>query len=262
MSATFKPLWALVRVAGVFACALALCAGLAGSAHAQSGGDSHSHGAGDSHSHGADADHSHAAAGHGGHGDPSAHFNWFDLGYASKDINGGTYEEGEEHMSPPFVLMLANVAIVLFILMWKVRPLIQQYVRKRHTSIKEALEEAARLREEAQQRLDDYNTKIDAAEKEIDDMVAKIRASAEAEKVRIVAEAEAQAEAMKKDAEQRIAAEIEGARASLEREVVAAAVMAAEILVRDKATAADQVKIVDSFISDLKGQARGEAAKS
>lgn len=220
----------------------------------------------DGHGHGADG---HAADGHaagvhnGDHGhvaDPSAHFNWVDFGYSSKDVNGGTLEKGEESMSPPFLGMLINFGVVLFILGWKVWPGLQRYTAKRHDTIKSALEEAGKLREEARAKLDQYTAQTERAEREIDQMVAEIRAGAEAEKERILAEAKAQAEAMKRDAQQRINAEIDRARAELEREVVAAAIAVAERLIRENATKNDQTQLVDGFIQDIQTQADTNAS--
>jgi F-type H+-transporting ATPase subunit b len=212
--------------------------------------DGHEHGAGAS-AHG--GDHGHAA-------DPSAHFNWTDFGYSSKDVNGGTLEKGEEPMSPPFLGMLINFGVVLLILGWKVWPGLKRYTAKRHDSIKSALEEAGKLREEARAKLDQYTAQAERAEKEIDQMVAEIRAGAEAEKQRILADAQAQADAMKRDAQQRITAEINRARAELEREVVAAAIAVAERLIRDKATKSDQTELVDGFIQDIQTQADTNAS--
>lgn len=204
-------------------------------------GDAHGAGHGDDHSLG------HAA-------DPSAHFNWFDFGYADKDIYGGTLEPGEEPMPPPFALMLFNFGIVVLILMWKVRPAIRKYVAKRHDSIKDALAEASLLREQARAKLEEYTRQLARAEKEIEEMVTGIREGAEAEKKRILADAEAQAQALKRDAEQRIAAELERARAELEREVVAAAVAVAERLIREHATKNDHVTLADGFIQELESR--------
>lgn len=192
-------------------------------------------------------------------GDPTQHFNWTDLGYKSKDIAGGALEKDEPPMSAPMVVMLINFGIVLAIIGWKVAPPVQTYVRKRHYSIKEALDEAARLRADAKAKLDEYDSRLGKAEAEVDTLIAGIRADAEAEKKRIIASAEAQAAAMKRDAEARIAAEIARARLELEREVIAAAVAAAETMIRSKASSDDHVKLIDSFISDV--QAQASAAK-
>jgi F0F1-type ATP synthase membrane subunit b/b' len=72
-----------------------------------------------------------------------------------------------------------------------------------------------------------------------------------------MAAAEAQAAAVKKDAEQRIAAEIQRARVELAREVSLAATAAAEKLLRDKATAADHTKLIDTFVKDVEQAATG-----
>jgi F-type H+-transporting ATPase subunit b len=190
-----------------------------------------------------------------GHGDPSAHFNWVDFGYGSKDINGGPLEDGDEPMSPPFIMMLFNFGVVVTILMWKVRPAIRRYTAKRHDTIKSALEEASLLREQARAKLEEYTSQLARAEKEIEQMVTDIRQGAEAEKQRILADAEAQARALTRDAEQRIAAEIERARAGLEREVVAAAIAVAERLIREQATRSDHTQLADGFIQDIQAQA-------
>lgn len=192
--------------------------------------------------------------------DPSAHFNWVDFGYGSKNIYGGPLQPGDEPMSPPFVMMIFNFGVVVALLMWKARPAILKYTAKRHDTIKAALEEAGGLREQARAKLDEYTAQLARAEKEIDQMVADIRQGAEAEKQRILAEAEAQAEALKRDAEQRIKAEIERARAGLEREVVAAAIAVAERLIREQATKSDFMQLADGFIQDIQSQADSEPA--
>lgn len=191
-------------------------------------------------------------------GDPTEHFNWVDLGYQSKDATGAPLQEGEQPMSPPMILMLVNFGIVLIIIGWKVRPPVLRYVRQRHDSIKQALDEAASLREAAKKKLDEYTEKVSEAEAEVEALIKQIRADAEAEKKRIIADAEAQATALKRDAEARISAEIERARATLEREVITVAIAAAEKMIRAQATTADQTRLIDTFISDVQGSASKE----
>jgi len=195
---------------------------------------------------------------HAEHGDPSKTFNWTShwlpfgsSSYNNIDQHGGTLESGEEHMSVPFVLVLINFGIILVILGWKVAPMARQMAETRSDDIKGALDEAAKLRDQAKAKLEEYSTKLKAAESEIDSMITTMREDAEAERKRIIAAAEAQAEALKKDAEDRIAAEIERARIALQREVVVAAAGVAEQLLRDKTTPADQAKLVDAFLGNV-----------
>jgi F-type H+-transporting ATPase subunit b len=216
----------------------------------------------------------HATAGHGEgahaeHADPSKTFNWFEnlapfgsSSYKSHDKQGGTLEEGEEPMSVPFILVLVNFGIVLFIIGWKVGPMAGQMAAKRSDEIKSALDEAARLRNDAKDKLGEYDRKLRAAETEIDQMIKEMRADAESEKQRIIAAAEAQAAALKKDAEERIAAEIDRARHTLQREVAAAASAVAERVLAEKITAADQAKLVDTFLRDVTTGSPGTGASS
>lgn len=194
--------------------------------------------------------------GHGaGHDkNPSAHFNWTDTDYKTKDKYGGTLESGEESMSPPFALLLMNFAIVLFIVGWKVAPPIKRYARNRHDTIKSDIDKASEVLEEAEKLLKEYRTKGEAAEKEADALIEDIRTSAEAEKERIKKEAEEQAAALQRDADSRIAAELAKARGEIEREVIAAAVAAAEKLIREKTTDDDKGKLVETFLGDMQAE--------
>jgi F-type H+-transporting ATPase subunit b len=205
--------------------------------------------------------------------DPSAHFNFFNFSYRGKDVFGGPFGDGkmvdphtgqvvmddhdhqkpaeEEPMSPPFVLMLINFGLLLFILAKYGGPPARKLAEERHDQIKVALDEAAKLRDQAAEKLKEYETRIKDVDSEVKKLVDGIRADAEADKKRILEAASAQAVQMKKDAELRIAAEIELARAQLTREVAAAAAGATEKLLKEKITADDQNKLVGTFIANV-----------
>jgi F-type H+-transporting ATPase subunit b len=207
--------------------------------------------------------------------DPSKHFNYIGIqpghlfDYRGKDELGGPLGDGkmtdpatgqtvreEEPASPPFVFVLVNFAILLALLLKVGWPMAQKTARERHDLIKTALDEAARLRQQAADKLADYEARLKAADAEIKQLVDGMRADADKEKQRILAAAEAQAAQMARDAEQRIAAEIELARAQLTREVTAAAAAATEKLLREKLTAGDQQKLVAGFITDIQADGR------
>lgn len=198
--------------------------------------------------------------------DPTLHFNFFNFNYRGKDEFGGPFGDGvmtdevthetthdEEPMSPPFILALINFAIFLALLVKYLVPAANKLARDRHDEIKTALDEAAELRARAASKLAEYESRIKDVDKEIEALVAGIRADAEADKQRILENAARQAEQMKRDAAQRIAAEIETARAKLTEEVAAAASAATTQLLRDKTTPDDQHKLVSTFITGLGG---------
>ncbi|HEX4450193.1 MAG TPA: ATP synthase F0 subunit B [Kofleriaceae bacterium] len=195
--------------------------------------------------------------------DPTQHFNYTNLDWRGKDEFGGKYGDDvettkdgvtlheEEPMSPPFMWMLINFGILLIILGKWGAPVARKLAEERHDLIKNALDEAAKLRDQAAKKLSEYETRIKDVDTEIKALVEGIRKDAEADKVRILEAAQTQAAQMKREAEQRIAAEIDLARAQLTAEVTAAAIAATEKIVKDKATPDDQRKLVSSFISNI-----------
>jgi F-type H+-transporting ATPase subunit b len=206
--------------------------------------------------------------------DPSKHFNYIGIkpghlfDYMGKDELGGPFGDGkmvdpdtgheiheEEPASPPYLFMLFNFAILLAILAWKGRPIAQKIAAERHDLIKTALDEAAKLRAQAADKLAEYESRLSRADAEITKMVEGMRQDAENDGKRIRAAAAAMVAQMKHDAELRIAAEIELARAQLTREVTAASAAATEKLLREKMTATDQQKLVGAFITDVQGAA-------
>jgi F-type H+-transporting ATPase subunit b len=231
-------------------------------------------------------EHAGAAEHHeGGHGDgvffdPSKHFNFLGSpgSHYGKDALGGPYGDGvmidpatgkpfvddhghavEDPMSAPFIFMVLNFAILVGLLAWKGKPAIEKLAADRHDQIKTALEEAAKLRTQAADKLAEYESKLKKADDEITALVEGMRVDAEADKKRILEAAERQAVQMKRDAEVRIAAEIETARALLTREVTAAAVTATEQVLREKMTRDDQQKVVGAFIAGVQSEATKEA---
>ena len=200
------------------------------------------------------------------HHDPSKDFRFLGspFGHGKLDVKGGKYGDGimvdehgnvipgeEEPMSAPFIYMVLNFALLLFILMKYGGPVARKSAADRHDQIKTALDEAAKLRKQAADKLAEYESRLKDADSEIKKLVDGMRADAEADKARILENAERQSVQMKKDAEQRIAAEIEYARAALTKEVTAAATKATEDLLKKKMVPSDQQKLITSFITDI-----------
>jgi F-type H+-transporting ATPase subunit b len=218
-------------------------------------------------------------ANHEGHGheDPSKQFKFFGgpMEHSNKDVTGGPFGDGknfnpatgeavpgeEEPMSAPFIFAILNFVILLALLSKWGGPAARKVAAERHDQIKTALDEAAKLRKQAADKLAEYESRLKAADAEIAKLVAGMRADAEADKQRILETAQRIAAQMKHDAELHIAAEIEFARAALTREVIAAASTAAEKILREKMTPADQQKLVGAFIGELQGAAQQKEAR-
>lgn len=208
--------------------------------------------------HGAGADHA-AEGGHGGgHGAGAPTINWTDLGYGDKNEAGEPLKEkGGTPMAPPLLFALFNFAVFAGILYWKAGPALSKYLANRHEQIKDALEEGAKLQEEAKEKLKEYSARIADADAEVNSLIAQIKKDAEAEREKLIDDAKQQAERMKADAEARIESEFIAARRELEREVVAKAVEVASKMLTEKSSSADQGKLFSAFITDLKSPAQG-----
>lgn len=206
---------------------------------------------------------------HGEHGDHGAHhgataphpINWTQFHFG-KDIHGGELQAGEEPMPPGLLFGLFNFAVFIGILVKFAGPKLATYLRTRHDTIKEQLEEAARLRLEAEKKLAEYTTRISAVDAEVKTLIEEIRAESEAEKEQIRQQAAAHAAAVKRDADARVESEIARARLVLEREVVAAAVSAAERVLRSRTEPADHARMFDTFVTSLGGSHGGGAPPS
>jgi F-type H+-transporting ATPase subunit b len=183
-----------------------------------------------------------------------APINWFEW-KPNKDAHGGPLDKGDEPMAPGLIFALANFAIFAFVLLKYARPVVKKYTEQRHQTIRDALEEGARLRAEARAKLDEYSQRIRGVESDVDKLIAEIRATAEAERKQILAQAEAQAAALRTEAEQRIAADMAQARVELQREVMLAALAIADQVIRERLGKDDQKRQFEAFVADLE---RGE----
>ena len=164
-------------------------------------------------------------------------------------------------MAPPMLFAILNFAIFALILYFKAGPALTKYFATRHETIKDALEEAAKLQAAAKDKLKEYSSRIADADAEVNALIEQIRRDAEEERNKLVADAKRQAERMKLDAEARIESEFLAARRELEREVVAKAAEVAEALLTKNTSSVDQGNLFTAFITDLKSSTsdRGQA---
>jgi F-type H+-transporting ATPase subunit b len=150
------------------------------------------------------------------------------------------------------VVSFLNFAIFLGILVKFGGPVISEHFQARRKQLVDNLEEASRLREAAQKKLDELTSKVDALDTERDTLLKEYRAQGERERDKLVDEAKRQIEKMRLDAEKAITQETKKAIQTLERRAVARAVEMAESEAREKLkTKAAQDALVDGFVSDL-----------
>jgi F-type H+-transporting ATPase subunit b len=187
-----------------------------------------------------------------------SHINWWSWDYKA----GPTQQAEHRHMPPPFGFALINFAVFAMIMYRLAARPLREFVRTRHLTIKNDLDEAAKLKAEADAKLGEYQKRIAGIDKEVQDLIAQVRAEAEAEKQRLVAQAAEHAKRLAAEAEAQIKTEIARARAQLRREAVEAAMATAEGVLREKLSTEDQKRLADRFVGELEGAKVAAGARS
>jgi F-type H+-transporting ATPase subunit b len=168
-------------------------------------------------------------------------------------------EENEEKGPPPinwmqYGAMLVNFGILAgaYYLLGR-KPIAAALVARRDTIAKE-IDEAQRMKREAEERAKTYQAKLERLEEEVRMAREALVRAAEGERERIVAEAEAKAARMSKDAEFLALQELKQVRLELWREAVEVAVQAAQELLTASVTTADQERLAEEYLATLGNQ--------
>ncbi len=198
-------------------------------------------------------DHEREAARAAGGEEPEGIINWVSLDY-------GPNAKDPTHRGwpPPFAFAFLNFAVFAAILYKLLGPWLRNKVISRHDDVRHNLDEASRLRAEAQKMLTEYQARVAGADEEIAKLLSELRAQAESDKQRIIAAAKADAERLKADAERRVTAEIDAARLLLRREVVEQSVRIAQQLLVQQTGPDDQRRMAERYVGDLEA---GQVAK-
>jgi|GEM_PF-1318652 len=131
---------------------------------------------------------------------------------------------------------------------------------KRHQTIKQALYEARLAQEKAQEKLNEYQIKMNNLDQEIATLKTQLQQSMQEEQKRIEQQAQAAALRLQQEAEQTIRLELFRAQEEIRHETIAQAVAIAEqSLSRDLTQTSAQQQLVQQFIHDLASLKRGTA---
>ena len=172
---------------------------------------------------------------------PPKPINWTDFG--NKD-------------QAPYLAALINFAILAFVYVYFGRKPIAAALTARREEVSKQIEEAQRIKREAEARSTQYASKLEDLGQELEATKGALAAAGATEKARIVREAEEKAHRMERDAEFMLQQERKQLRLDLQREAVAAAIVEAEQLLRTKLTAADQERVAEEFLVTLRAPAK------
>jgi F-type H+-transporting ATPase subunit b len=153
-----------------------------------------------------------------------------------------------------FWVAVAFFAFLLIVLYYKVPALIAKLLDERADAIRKEIDEARRLREDAQKLLADYQQKHRSAGQEAEAIIVEARREAEAFAQETRATLKDTLERRTKLAEDKIARAEAQAADEVRAAAVEMAIAAAEKILRDKAAGASGSTLVDQGIRDLKGR--------
>ncbi|MBI2893530.1 MAG: ATP synthase F0 subunit B [Deltaproteobacteria bacterium] len=157
----------------------------------------------------------------------------------------------------PLAAMFFNFAILVFLVVRLGRKPITAFLQARHVAIRDALEEARRVRSEAEASYREYSLKLETLDKELARLREEMRVAGKAERDRMVAEAEERAARLQREADFLLSQELKQVRMDLEHEVAMAAVAAAEDTLRKVTRPDDQERLADEYLRTLGSAQKG-----
>jgi F-type H+-transporting ATPase subunit b len=162
--------------------------------------------------------------------------NWFDFGNSK---------------TPPFIAMLVNFGILVGGFYYFGKAPVAAALKERRDSIAKAIEDAQRMKREAEARAKLYEERLARLEDEVRAAREALVRVGEAERDRILVEANAKAERMRKGADFLVEQETKQLRQDMWRSTVETAVASAENLLRQSVTLADQERLAEEYLRDL-----------
>ena len=204
-----------------------------------------------------------AAEGHGEHAAEGEH-GGHDHAPTFDDINWGYGFLGEKEgaapsllwrpkgMPVPFGALALNAAILYWLLIKFGRKPIGDMLKARKLGIMKGMEEAARMKAEAEASLAKYKKQLDEIDSEVERIRREMKEAGEAESARILAEAKERRDRMERDARTLVEQEMKAARETLLRETVRAAVKSAEATLVAKLSDGDRQRLGDEFLASVK----------
>jgi F-type H+-transporting ATPase subunit b len=146
---------------------------------------------------------------------------------------------------------VVNFVALLLLFGWVIRKKGNPALAERRKQVEAELEEAQRLRAQAQSRHMETAMRLEKLDQEMVQIRADMIKAGEAERDRIVEQAEEKAARMRKDASFLIEQQIKQLRKDLTREAASAAVLAAQDLLQKSTNDADQDRLAEAYLERL-----------
>jgi F-type H+-transporting ATPase subunit b len=155
-------------------------------------------------------------------------------------------------MPVPFGALALNAGILYFLFFKYGRKPIGAALRQRKLGIMKGIEDAARMKAQAEARLAEYQKKLDDVDQEVARIRREMKESGDAERAHILSDAKERRARMERDARTLVEQELKAAREALLRDTVRAAVKSAEVTLTAKIGDGDQQRLADEYLVSIK----------
>jgi F-type H+-transporting ATPase subunit b len=175
---------------------------------------------------------------------------------ADQSDHGDAGEHGELSLaslltSREFQGTLINFIVLVGLLVWVIRKKGNPALAARRAEVEKELEEARRLRAEAEKRHLETANRLEKLDQEMFQIRGEMIKAGEAERDRIVEQAEEKAARLRKDTSFLIEQQIKQLRKELMQEAANAAIVAAQELLQERTTDADQDQLAEAYLNRL-----------
>jgi ATP synthase F0 subunit b len=175
--------------------------------------------------------------------------------YLADDDGDGTANwldsDSEGYAVMALVQHTLNLFMLLGLMFYFGRAPIRDALHRRASNLRHGITEAARAKDEAQQRYDAVTARLDSFAAEVATLKATAAKDAKAEEERLIARAQEEAARISDSANKTIKSELNRARATLRDDAVHLAVELAEKTLRSQVQAADQKQLARQFLDAL-----------
>lgn len=170
---------------------------------------------------------------------------------AHEDAHGGG-EHGEHGWDTTgLIASFVNFAILIGVFVHLFKDKLTSFLRERKAEVADALNEAAKLKAEAEAKHKEYTERMAKLDQELAQIKQDVIAAGIKERDRIMAEAEHKAARMRQEAHFLVEQQVKQLRGELAREAVEGAVAAAEALLLKTTTSYDQQRLAQDYLNAL-----------
>lgn len=150
-----------------------------------------------------------------------------------------------------------NLILIVGIITFALRKALPIYFKQRRESIQKEIEEAKRVRQEAETKLAEVQARLASLDSELEKIRQEARSNAEAEGRRLLEEARSDAEKVIAGAEREVGNLRRHAREELREYASQLALGLAEEQIRKSIGEEDEKRVVDRFFAQLSGGSKG-----